>query len=648
MPKFKAIPTIHPAAIMREQTLLPVVINDLSKSLDAPPEHYNLFPSIEDVQNFKATEFAFDIETSWTDNSDIKMVGLSDRIYHAIVIPFRGAYVNELKRIFRNATSVIGQNCLQFDLPILQQAGIEVNGRCAVWDVMLLQHLCFPDLPHDLEFINSQFTSKPAWKHEKLVFELYNARDVDVTLQCFKTLKPLVESRKLLDLYRDVQVPLARICKLMHDTGFTVDPSRITKIREDLTKKMAETEKLLPEELQSKAVKKTKRILAPPGTVSAKTGKPLKYTTEEYEVREYPWRSSDVVAKYLYETLGLPPVINPKSEEITTGKIALERLAKRYPNPAISALKNLRKWNSLLTLFAKDTLAKAGIQHPHFNVHGTSSGRLSSSNPNLQNIPESARFLYVPSQPGWKIIDVDYSQIENRLTAFLAGDTERLKRWDADPSFSEHKFLAAKFLGIPYEDVVKSSDPESEYIKAKKIVHGTNYGEGAKKIAMLNDLDFQSVRDIQATWKKLIHKTILWQDSTAAEAAKTGYLTTPFGRRRYFYTSNKYTESLSFLPQSTAADILFRAMIALMYERINWPLEAVQRIVNIVEPLPEPCRLLISVHDSLVFECPAEMVDQVVAILKRVMQQPWPALNGFSIPIGIAVGDSWGEAEKIA
>jgi DNA polymerase I-like protein with 3'-5' exonuclease and polymerase domains len=86
-------------------------------------------------------------------------------------------------------------------------------------------------------------------------------------------------------------------------------------------------------------------------------------------------------------------------------------------------------------------------------------------------------------------------------------------------------------------------------------------------------------------------------------------------------------------------------MLALMYERIGWPLEKVLRVVDVVKPLPQPAQLLIQVHDSLIVECPEELVPEVVRVLRKVMTQPWKELGGFTIPIGVKVGNSWGEAE---
>ena len=99
------------------------------------------------------------------------------------------------------------------------------------------------------------------------------------------------------------------------------------------------------------------------------------------------------------------------------------------------------------------------------------------------------------------------------------------------------------------------------------------------------------------------------------------------------------------LPQGTAADVIFRAMIGLMYERIGWPLELAQRVTPVCMPLPRPANLLVQCHDALVFEYPAAMEDELTHVVKTVMEQPWPELGGFVLPASSAFGLSWGEAK---
>jgi uracil-DNA glycosylase family 4 len=653
-----ALATYHPSYLLRDQELIQVSINDLEKTLEVPPEKYSLYPTLEQVQNFKATQFSFDIETNYFkvgEDPFIHMVGLCASPYEAIVVPYQGAYIRELRRIFRDAKSIIGHNCIQFDLPVLRYGNIQPSDDCQVWDTMLLQHLRFPNLPHDLEFVASQFSNKPAWKSGKSkAFQLYCARDTDVTLQIFTKLLPLVREEGLLELYKNVQVPLARICYQMFQTGFKVDPSQVGKVRELLLTEMTQLELKLPEQLRSYDKAVSKRQVAPAGTLSAKTGKPIKFLLVPATERVVPWRSSQKKQEYLYGKeeawqLGLEEQLDLKSGNVTTGKLALDKLFRKTKNAALPALKKLNQLDELVTTFCKEEMTgSAFTQHPHFNVHGTSSGRLSSSDPNLQNIPESARIIYVPSRPGWKIIDVDFSGIESRITAFLAKDKWRLDQLERDPEFSEHKYLAAQMTGVAYDEVEKDNTPGSPYFQAKKVVHGVNYGLGALKLSKMYDLDLKQTKEFIAGWKNIIKDTVFWQQRTVDIAGREGLLTTPFGRKRWFYTSSLYTESLSFIPQSVAADIIFRCMIGLMYDRIGWPEENVKKVVKVYEPLPQPAELLIQVHDSLVLQAPENMVDRICNVLKKVLTQPWPELKGFSIPIGIKVGESWGLASKLS
>jgi uracil-DNA glycosylase family 4 len=646
----KALGIMHPSYLMRDQSMLLVTANDLKKSLVEPPEHYKPHPSIEDVRNFTATTFSFDIECprykTMGPDAPAEMVGLCSTATEAMCVPIRGEYASELKRIFRDAKAVIGHNCIQFDLPKLRDVDIKISAECQVWDTMLLQHLVCPDLPHDLEFVGSQFVSKPAWKDDKIEgWETYCCRDTDVTYQVWLELLLMVKEQKLYDLYQLVQVPLARICRLLHETGFKVNPARIGEVREKLLKEQDELERQLPERLRSydKAIRK--RVRAPLGTLG-KSGKPVKFTTVPDTERCVPWRSPTEKQRYLYSNdpgcLGLERVLDLKSGNVTTGKMAIAKLYGKTKNPAILALGKLNKIDETLSTFAKEKMLAVTRMYPHFNVHGTASGRLSSSDPNLQNIPDAVRCIYVPSHAGWKMVDVDYSNIENRLTAILAGDHDRLKKYE-DPKHSDYKVLVNRAYGIPYDEIIKDNSREAPYGKCKAIVLGINYGLGAKKISKMYDLELKEVHRLLDVWKSEIKLTTAWQQRTAEEAGRTGVLTTPFGRKRWFWTSSTYTESLSFLPQSTAADIIFRAMIGLLYERINLPAESFRKIIPIYKSLPMPARLLLQVHDSLVFECPENLVDELVSTVKLVMEQPWKELGGHKIPISVKVGDSWGD-----
>lgn len=668
-----AIATLHPSYLMRDQAMYPVAAGDLAKSLELPPEHYNLYPTVDEVRAFTAPEFAFDIETTYGADRTIKMVGLSAESYKAIVVPFTSAYIEQLKRIFWSAKKVIMHNGVAFDLPILARDGVLIQSDCEQIDTMLLHHLRFPQFSgksgdekdkavssggHDLAFVGSQMTNKGAWKHDKLSLEHYCARDVDVTLQVYKALLPLCQSAGLMDIYRYVQVPMAKICQLLKETGIKRDPTRLKEVRERLQREIAEMEVKLPDELKGFDEPHRKRILAPEGTLNEK-GKSVKYIYEPTFKRVSPWKSDKQKKDYLYKKLGLPEQLQYKTNKVTVDKDALEKLQKKLFNPKsdihnpelgkmVSALREINLKATLLANFFKaDAEGASAIIHPNFNLHGTDTGRLSSSGEagNLQNQPEEARYMFVARHPGWKIISIDWSGGENRLVAHLAQDKFRLANFERDPKWSEHKYLASIFSGIAYEEVVKEKEKSSPYAVAKAICHGSDRMLGAQKIANKNDLDFYTVRDKQAIWKKEIHKTVAWQKRVIEIVKKQGWLANPFGRRGFFYTDSAATQGVSFLPQSTLVDIMFRAMIGLLYERINWPVNLVEKVIKLHRPLPQPALLTLTVHDEFVTEAPAEMVPEVVETMKAVMEQPWAELDGFHLPVTVSVGDSWGELE---
>jgi uracil-DNA glycosylase family 4 len=641
-----AVPTFHPAYIARDQSMLPVVINDLRKTLTVEPENYEIYPTLDQVRAFHATKFAFDLECNRWNNADISMVGLSASPYCALVVPFTGEYIHELRRIFGAAEEVIGQNCIQFDLPILARQGIKIRGpkECKVWDIMLMHHLRFPVFPHDLEFIGKQFTNKGAWKADKAIFEVYNARDVDVTFRCFKPLKDLLEQAKLLDIYTYVSWPLALICKNMTDAGVTMNGNRLMELRKDYLARIEGLEQQLPEQLKPFFVTKRRRIPAPVGALN-KSGKPRKYDHEEYQLKITPWRSSDVKKKYLYETLGLPVQRQLKTKEPTADKGALDKLYNKTKHPALKLLKELSKYATLLSNFAKEEYEGIGTTlHPHFNPHGTSTGRLSSSGPSFQNQAISTRYMYVSRFEDGRLVDADFSGIENRITAYLAKDTDRLG-WLKDPSFSEHKFLVAMFFGIPYEEVQKSHDPASPYAICKRIVHGTNYCMGARKIAEQYDLDLTTVKQYQAKWKAMIHKTSDWQRRVMNDAKRLGYVENLFGRKLWLWESGSGPQAVAFHPQSNAAEVLIRVMIGLMYERVGWPLEWTKKVVDVVCPLPEPAVMIASVHDEILCDSPPDLVEKVLSAMTTVMSQPWKPLGNMVLPISIGAEKSWGDFE---
>jgi uracil-DNA glycosylase family 4 len=639
------MPTLHPSYLMRDQAMIPAAISDLQKGIQVPPQFYNLKPTMEDLESFDPTFLTLDIETNRY-TKEITMVGISNRPNHVLVVPFRGPYIGQLRRIIASAKDIVGQNLIQFDLKILEDNSIQVSQEVRIWDIMLMHHLLHPDEAHDLEYIASIYTQMQAWKHlqhEDMAW--YNACDVDATIQSYRAMLPVLKQQGLLRLYELVQVPLAKICALMGATGLKVDRNRIKKARDQFEAELKELELTLPIELQpyDKAIKVREK--APEGTLG-KSGKPIKYIHIPSTERVTPWDSPKQVEKYLYETLKLPIQRHPKTKKVTSDKNALARLYKQTQRKEIDAIRCVRQLGELIGTFLQDETESKQVAigriHSNFLVHGTSTGRLASSGPNLQNIPSKARYIYVPSHSDWCFIEADFSSLENRLAAWYANDTQRLHRL-SDPSFNEHRALASLVYNLPEASITKEMH---EYKMGKIANHGADGAMGPRKLAITHGIPEKDAKELILAWKKLNPQSARWQEETGNRASKEGRLTNAFGRKRWFWSHSAYTEGIRFLPQSTGADICYRAMIGLFFDRILWPIELACQASPILAPVPYPARLVLQVHDSILIESPYGLVPDVVSCLRQVMSQPWPELAGFAIPVEVKVGvpgASWAE-----
>lgn len=305
----KVIPTLHPAYLMRQASLFSVAVRDIQKRPVLPPEKYNLFPTLAEVEAFDAREFAFDFE--WDPSTGaITLCGLSAKPYEAIVVPFQYPFLPPLKRIFEEATDLIGHNIIGADTKYFEDLGWKVRAR--LWDTMLMQHLVQPDMRHGLAFVASVFTNKVFWKgsgEEKedsdgnLVegtgaqwktwtssdaiprefggyggcsgnteaFRLYNARDTDASLQIVAPLRASLTNFGMEPVYWHVSVPIAFICRRIETQGFRINPARVGEIRDDLNTSIIRIETVLPEGLRPYEVEIPANLPAPPGTYKPKT-----------------------------------------------------------------------------------------------------------------------------------------------------------------------------------------------------------------------------------------------------------------------------------------------------------------------------------------------------------------------------------------
>ncbi len=745
----RVMPILSPSYLMKDNKMVPVSISDLRKRVVAPPEIYNLNATTQDLRNYNAKVLAFDFEWDWHHN--ITICGLSDRFYHATTGSWFGSNIEEFKRIFTNATDLIGHNIIGADTRYFTKLGWDVRAR--MHDTMLKQHLVQPDMRHGLGFVGSVFTNKVYWKgsgkevedtegnvidtkvqwktwnHPDAIprtlggyggctsddeaYRLYNARDTDGSFQINTHLDALLKKYELEGVYWNVSLPAAYIVRDIGEHGIRIDPAKVKVIRGELQEQIDELELTLPDGLRPYDKPVTKQIPAPPETYKPKTlrckgGKkyggahalveitftgpkdedertcihcgrvvprPGKFTqVKRVKVasskRIRPWNASRQVMAYA-KARGLKVYMNRKRGTAAADVNARKSWGRVAPEfRIIDALKDRQ---TELSNFAKQEMERVDRLFFNLLVHGTSEGRFSSSgqrdgiDPNIQNQPKTIRKIYIPDVPTNAFIELDYASGENMLTAYLAKDYERLERL-RQPGYSEHLELCKAIFNLPSTTTKKEashygctkwaedchcSHGKDLYIVAKAINHGSNYGMTFMKLGEELEAEgfFYSVADCKefiATGKKLNPRTALWQTETIALMKRDGRLRNPFGRIRWFSSRSSATQALAFLPASTLADIIIRAMIAHYPGQFGTECNNL-RLATRGEMYPE-WFLNIQVHDSLVAQGPAEHALAQAARTAAIMRQPWAALDGFALDVEVKVGApgaSWADLKVV-
>ena len=300
------IGTLHPSFIMRTANMFSVAVMDFKKSTWVPPEHYNLYPTIQEVRAYKAPLCSFDFE--WSSDLEVTMCGFSNELYHSIVVPWCEPFITECKRIIEEAEILIGHNLISAEMLFIDKWGWKPKGKLI--DTLLLHHLIAPDFKHGLDSVASVFSFKVFWKGKgeetedeagnvlptgaqwktwdspdaipreyggyggcrssDEAYRLYNARDTDGTLQCYEPLLRKLREYNQEHIYWNVSVPAAYICRDLNSTGMRINPERVGEIRRELEKDIGDVEKQLPEGLAPYELAITRTIAAATGTYKPK------------------------------------------------------------------------------------------------------------------------------------------------------------------------------------------------------------------------------------------------------------------------------------------------------------------------------------------------------------------------------------------
>jgi uracil-DNA glycosylase family 4 len=672
-----------------------------------PVEHFNINPTLEDVIEFRKKVLkenmllAVDIETTGGLNrykAEIAMIGFATDGENALVVPFYSQgklpYWNqkdelqvkqELNLILQQARLMF-QNSL-FDVPFLITKGYNVNFDHIEHDTLILHHALNPELPHNLGFIVSVYGDTPYWKEIKTSknlpnmglsdedFRTYNARDCIVLHQVLpKLLAEFAEKDPSHQrIYYDESMKLIKpVAKMMlNGIGYSIQQQR------KWNKEMKATIQRLEMELRSKWNLPPEFSLTSDddlrllfyGVVPNRYMKHIELEsktrtdTQIYATLKAYRKILNEVKPFLMP-IGFAPPVSPKDKKFQLDKEArlkyilamLEReeLVKKFKHPTKEHLKELEAYpkqrdflntfneyvtaKKLLSTYSEFPSVHEGRLHPEFSICGTSTGRFSSKTPNAQNFPKKEknfRKVFVASE-GNLLVSADYINLEVGTMAYESGEPNFIEAFEK--GINIHDMNTKLLFGIDKDHPNWSISRRV----AKIIQFGIQYGGAPRKIyqqalvelmnASLSRNKFESIVtryfQVNSTFKQ-------WYDRTRENAAKTRKVTTFMGRVRYLY-GNKYDiekEALNTPCQGAAAHIINRAMI---------------RVDNRLEKELPNVKLVLQIHDELIFDCPTEDVPKLVQRLQEEMPKE-VNFHGKTarFPIDIEVGPSFGELKPL-
>jgi len=584
------------------------------------------------LEKLKAAElFAFDTETTSLNYMDAQIVGLSFAVVpnEAAYVPVAHSYpgapdqlprdevLQKLKPLLEDDKALkVGQN-LKYDRSVLANHDIELRG--IAHDTMLESYVLDSTATrHDMDSLALKYLSTKTIKYEEVAGKgakqigfnevaleeaaPYAAEDADITLRLHNVLWPRLEAiQPLAQLYKELEVPLLSILSKMERNGVLVDQAMLEKQSRELTEKMDAIEK------------------------------------EAYDEagEQFNMGSPKQIQGILFDKLGLPVLKKTPKGQPSTAEEVLAELAQDYPLPRlILDHRSLSKLRSTYT----DKLPKminphTGRVHTSYHQAVAATGRLSSSEPNLQNIPvrtEEGRRIRQAfiAESGYRIVAADYSQIELRIMAHLSGDEGLLKAFAAGEDI--HRATASEVFEVPLEKV--SSEQRRS---AKAINFGLIYGMSAFGLAKQLGIKREAAQNYVDLYFERYPGVRQYMDDTRERAREQGYVETVFGRRLYIpdiKSSNgqrrQYAErtAINAPMQGTAADIIKRAMLAVDAWLADQP----------------DVHMVMQVHDELVFEVPEKRVDEVS---KKIIELMSGAAE-LRVPLLVEAGSgaNWDEA----
>jgi DNA polymerase-1 len=575
-------------------------------------------------------EICFDTETTGIDANDVELVGMSfswqkGEAYYVPCPADQEAtkkILGAFSHVFdQESITWIGQN-LKYDLLVLRWYGVELKGN--IFDTMLAHYVIEPEGKRGMDILSAQYLGYEPVHIEELIgkkgkgqgtmrdVELekikdYAAEDADITLQLQHCFLPLLKKKEVEKVFYEVENPLVKVLTSMEYEGIKVDMDFLREYSRQLEREAKEAEE---------------RVYAQAGGLRFNLASPKQ------------------LGEVLFEKMQLDPKAKKtKTGQYATGEDVLLKLAARHQIvDDILAFRELTKLKSTYV----DALPlmvnrKTGRVHTSYAQAVAVTGRLSSNNPNLQNIPirtergREIRKAFIPRNEEFLLMSADYSQIELRIVAAISGDPNLTAAFREGKDI--HTATAAKVFGVEEKDVTK----EMRY-KAKSVNFGIIYGQGAFGLADNLGISRAEAKEIIDNYKKQFAGIQRYMDDTMNFARENGFVQTLMGRKRWLrdinsanFTVRGFAErnAINSPIQGTAADMIKLAMI---------------KVDEAFRANKFKSRMLLQVHDELVFDAHKDELDKIKPIIMRCMETALPLPNDVPVLAEVGSGVNWLEA----
>ncbi len=576
----------------------------------------------------KQESFCFDTETTGLDPINCELVGISfswkPGLAYYMALPAKQeetkTILSPFAAIFENeGISKTGQN-LKFDISVLKWYNIEVKGE--LFDTMLAHYLIQPDQPHNMNHLSETYLGYSPVPIEMLIGKKGNSQgnmrnvdlskisdyaceDADITLQLRNVFEPMLNESDTTDLFEKIEMPLVRVLASIEAEGIRVDKDILDKYSSELRQDISV----------------------------------LEFEIIEMAGMQFNIASPKQLGEVLFDHLKIAekPRQTSKTKQYSTGEEILLKLEHKHP-----IIKKILDYRSLSKL--KSTYVDAlpmlinkhtGRIHSSFNQAVASTGRLSSNNPNLQNIPvrtergREIRKAFVSRGPDYVLMSADYSQIELRIIAAMSNDEGMIEAFRS--GIDIHTATASRVYGIPIGEITKDMRRN-----AKTVNFGIIYGISAFGLSEQLNISRKEAADLISQYFRMYPGVKQFMEDSILFAKSHGYVETVMKRRRYLRDINSNNaivrgfaerNAINAPIQGSAADMIKIAMI---------------NIFNAFEEKNFKSRMILQVHDELVFDAHKDEVDLIKPLINELMRTAIP----LEVPLEVEIntGNNWLEA----